>query len=87
MDDNRNSSDGTAAQAGLAAMDFSQLPEVAEQLQRSISRFTQEDERNQEGLLAVIKQMGAQLRTTDVKLGENRAQIEKLGSWIRNNRS
>ncbi len=68
-------------------MDFSQLPEVAEQLQRSISRFTQEDERNQEGLLAVIKQMGAQLRTTDVKLGENRAQIEKLGSWIRNNRS
>jgi hypothetical protein len=88
MDNNRSSNDEALnPQTAPVNMDFGQMFDAAEQLQSTVSRFAEGDDSGQEGLLAVMKQMGAQLRTTDAKVRENRAQIEKLGSWIRNSRS
>ena len=74
-------------QSAPVEMNSGNVHDAAQQLETSISRFAQEDEGNQESLFAVMKQAGAQLRTTDAKEQRNRAEIDKLASRIRNYRS
>jgi hypothetical protein len=84
---NSNTNDeAMGAQTAPAELDSHQVHDAAEQLQASVSHFAQEDERHQQSLLTVTKQMDAQLRTTDAKVQRNRAEIDKLESWIRDNR-
>lgn len=87
MDDDGNSSDeAMGPQTQPEEMDFSEILDAVAELQASVTRFAESDESGQEGLLAAIKQMGAQLRTTDANVQKDRAQIEKLEGWIRYNR-
>jgi hypothetical protein len=60
---NGNTSDETmGAQTAPAESDSAQAHDAAQQLQASVSQFAQDDEGHQQSLLAVVKQMGAQLR-------------------------
>ena len=88
MDNNSNTSDeAMGAQTTSAELDSDQVHDAAEQLQASVSHFGQEDEKRQQSLRTVMKQMSAQLRTTDAKVQGNRAEIDKLANRIRNYRS
>ena len=64
-----------------------EVHDAAQQMQESVSRFSQEDQSYQENLVTGIKQVSGQLRATDAKVQQNRADIDKLGSRIRNYRS
>jgi hypothetical protein len=86
--ENDNSGDdATGAQAASAETDLAQLHDTANQLQASVSRLAQEDEGSLESLVTVIKQVGAQLRTTDASVQKNCAEIDKLATRLRNYRS
>lgn len=61
--------------------------DAAEQVDASVSRFAQENQKNREGIVALIKQLSERLRITDAKLLEIHGQIDKLANWIRNYRS
>jgi seryl-tRNA synthetase len=87
--DNKSDSSDKAigAQTASTELDSDQVHDAAEQLQASVSRFAQEDEGNQQSVVVAMKQVGAQLQTTDAKVRQNRAEIDKLSSRIRNYRS
>jgi len=86
MNNSNTSDEAMGAQAASAELDSDQVHGAAEQLRESVSQFAQEDEGQQQSILTFMKQMGAQLRTTDAKAQGNRAEIDKLASWIDNNR-
>jgi hypothetical protein len=86
MNDSDTSDEATGAQTAPGELDSDQVHDAAEQLQASVSDFAREDEAQQQSLLTAMKQTAAQLRTTDAKMEENRAKIDKLASWIENNR-
>jgi hypothetical protein len=90
MDTNENtenSSDGSVGgQAGSAGSNPEEVNDAARQLQASVSSFLQEAQANQESLIALINQMGQQLRATDSKVQQNAALIERLSNWIAGNR-
>ena len=73
------------AQTASAEINSDKVHGAAQQLQASVSRFAQEAQR--ESFVTLIKQVSEQLRTTDAKVQDNRAQIDKLASRIKNYRS
>jgi hypothetical protein len=91
MDTHNNNSnsneEAVGAQSAPAEINSGKVNDAAQQLQAAVSSFAQETQRNQESLIALIKQMSDQLRSTDAKGRADRAQIDKLASQIRNYRS
>ena len=79
------SDEATGAQTASAEINSGKVHGAAQQLQASVSRFAQEAQR--ESFVTLVKQVSEQLRTTDAKVQDNRAQIDKLASRIRNYRS
>ena len=80
------SSSAIGAQTAPAELNPGVVHDAARQMQESVSRFSQEDEACQETVVTAIRQVIGQLRETDAKVRQNRAEIEKLGSHIRNSR-
>ena len=87
MDTDENDGEAMGAQANPADAISGEIRDAGQQMQAIISRFSQDDQRNQESLVSFTGQAGGQIRTTDAKARENSKQIEKLESWIRYNRS
>jgi hypothetical protein len=84
---NRDTSDeATGAQTAPGELESDQVHDAAERLQASVSDFAREDEEQQQSLLTAMKRTAAQLRTTDAKMEENSAKIDKLANWIEDNR-
>ena len=88
MDTNiSNSSDSAVpAQTPPPEVNSSNVNNAAQQLETSVSRFSQGAQRNQESLIALIKQVSEQLRAIDAKAQKNSAELEKQKNWILNNR-
>jgi len=59
---------------------------AALRLQASVSSFAQQAQASQETLIALMSQMSQQLQATDSKVEQNARQIERLSSWITDNR-
>jgi ABC-type transporter Mla subunit MlaD len=73
-------------QTGTTGSDPDELNDALGRLQATVSDFVQEFQASVEGHIARDNQMSQQLRANDSKLERNAAQIERLSSWIENNR-
>jgi hypothetical protein len=78
--------EATGSQTASAEIDPGKVRDAAVQLQASVSRFAQEAETNQQSLVALIQQVSGQLQTIGAEVQKDRAQIDKLTSWIGSNR-
>jgi FixJ family two-component response regulator len=64
----------------------SDVNQAAQQLQATVSSFAQQAQASQETLIALINQMAQQLQAANSKEEQNARQIERLSTWIENNR-
>jgi hypothetical protein len=90
MDANVNSgnSGGNAVgtQAGTTGSNPDEINDALGQLQATVSGFVQEVQASIESLIERDNQRSQQLRATDSKVQQHATLIERLSSWIADNR-
>ena len=84
--DGDSSDEVKGAQTALSETNSGNVHAAAQQLEAGVSRFAQDDQRDHESLVALVRQVSQQVRTTDADVRKDRAQIDKLSNWILNNR-
>ena len=85
MDTRENNSDNeaTGAKAASAEINSDQVRDAAEQLQGSVSRFAQENQRNHENLSRLMDQPDLQIVKLEQKVEELRKATERNRDLVR----
>ena len=73
--DGNFSEQAVGAQSAPAEMNTDKVYDAAQQFEASISRFAQEARGNQQSVIALIRQVSEQQRTTDPKVQKSHGQI------------
>jgi len=87
-DNNSNSGDAaTGAQTASVGINSAQVQEAAQQLQTSVSRFVQEDQRKDENLSRLMDTPSDEIRRLEQKIEDVRRATERNLDMIHNYRS
>ena len=85
--DSNSNEEAVDAQSAPTEMNSGKVNDMAQQMEAAVTSSEEEDQRNQESIIAVLKQVSDEVRTNDAKRQADRAQMDKLADWIRNYRS
>jgi hypothetical protein len=88
MDTGYFGSNGGAAGAQTTTVETNsdEVNDMAHQVEADVSNFEQQDDRNQQGLTALLQQMSQQLQAVNAQVQKDGTQIERLESWVKSNR-